>query len=158
MVVITCLSNHRRVMIMALKHVYVGFSRLFKEAWGFQIFSVSRKWEQISVKLSSFCSFKPLAHLSILCICLPHLFNHSFSHIHFDTDLKSLDYKVRRGCSFMGRAYLACTRLWVQSAGLFCWAWWCVPVISALGRREQEDQKFKITLGYVANSRLFWNK
>lgn len=98
-------------MIMALKHVYVGFSHLFKEARGFQIFSVSKKLEQISVKLASFCSFKPLAHLSILCVCLPHLFIHSFIHIHFETDFKSLDYKVRRGCSSTESAYPACTRL-----------------------------------------------
>jgi hypothetical protein len=30
------------------------------------------------------------------------------------------------------------------------WVWWCMPIIPALGRRKQEDQEFKSSLGYIA--------
>jgi hypothetical protein len=31
--------------------------------------------------------------------------------------------------------------------------WWCISVISALGRLRKEDQKFDFNLGYVESSR-----
>lgn len=34
------------------------------------------------------------------------------------------------------------------------WSWGCTPIILALGRWRQEDQKFMFILGHVASSRL----
>ena len=35
-----------------------------------------------------------------------------------------------------------------------CQTWWSTPVVLALGRWRQENQEFKVILGYIANSRL----
>jgi hypothetical protein len=29
------------------------------------------------------------------------------------------------------------------------WAWWCTPVVPALGRMREEDLEFKASLGYI---------
>jgi hypothetical protein len=33
-------------------------------------------------------------------------------------------------------------------------AWWCIPVIPALEKQRQEDQKFETSLGYIVRSCL----
>jgi hypothetical protein len=38
------------------------------------------------------------------------------------------------------------------------WAWWCLPVISALGRLRQEDCEFKASLSYIVRTCLKKNK
>jgi hypothetical protein len=35
-------------------------------------------------------------------------------------------------------------------------AWWYMPVIPALWRLKQQDCKFKVSLGYIANSMPSW--
>lgn len=36
------------------------------------------------------------------------------------------------------------------------WAWWLIPITPVLGKLQEEDCKFKITLSYIASSRLAW--
>jgi hypothetical protein len=41
----------------------------------------------------------------------------------------------------------------IPSAHHVNWAWWSTPVFSAPGRGPQQDQEFKVTLGYIARPR-----
>lgn len=36
------------------------------------------------------------------------------------------------------------------------WAWWLIPISPVLGKLQVEGCKFKITLSYIASSRLSW--
>jgi hypothetical protein len=36
------------------------------------------------------------------------------------------------------------------------WEWWCTRVLTALGRLEQEDREFEVSLGNTASSRPPW--
>jgi hypothetical protein len=42
--------------------------------------------------------------------------------------------------------------IWISDKKMLrkSWVWWCIPVISALGRLRQEDFKFNGSLFYVA--------
>jgi hypothetical protein len=35
--------------------------------------------------------------------------------------------------------------------------WWCTPVISALGRQRQKDQKPKVVFNYIVSLRPAWS-
>jgi hypothetical protein len=46
----------------------------------------------------------------------------------------------------------------VRVSGLKTWAWWDIPVISALRKLRQEDQEFQDSLGYVVRAHLQTNQ
>ncbi|XP_021110107.1 ras GTPase-activating protein 4B isoform X3 [Heterocephalus glaber] len=51
-----------------------------------------------------------------------------------------------RALTMANIAYSICSSLLESS---LCLAWWCLPVIPALGRLRQEDCQFKASLGYI---------
>lgn len=44
----------------------------------------------------------------------------------------------------------------IKKVGKGSWVWCYIPIIVTLMKLRQEDYKFMVCLGYIANSRLPW--